>query len=137
MAGGFVWERTPSLRWFQQEAPVYASELFFNTPKTFHVNILGSLNPYPPTSHTRCISSNRGDLVSFARKYAHKMVNFSHVGQMTQARLMLLISIGRRSLSCHGNMRCLVLMLWLPARLIITHQSLKMYKVFILEFVPE
>lgn len=119
----------------QQEAPVYASELFFHTPKTFHVNILGSLNPYPPTS----ISSNRGDqdLVSFARKYAHKMVHFSHVGHMTQARLMLLISIGRRSLSCHGNMRCLVLMLWLPARLIITHQSLKMYKVFILEFVPE
>lgn len=51
-AGGFVWEPTPSLRWFLQEAPVYASELLFNAPKTFHVNILKSLNPYPPTSHT-------------------------------------------------------------------------------------
>lgn len=119
VGGGLRWSSHPAYSkhpGFQQEVTVDASELSFNTPNTFHVNNLKSVTPHPPTSQSRAAfpvtGLTRHDRIWFhlLLNTAHKTVNLSHVGHMTQACLMLLISIGRTSLSCHGNARCRLLM---------------------------
>lgn len=93
-----------------------------------------------PTSPHRAptLSSNRGDHVFWFNLLLkmHK-VHLSRAGHMTHACPMLLISNGKTRLGCHGNVRCCVLLLWLPARIIVSYQqSLKIDEVIGLVFNP-